>query len=226
MTGEDFIKQLPDLAADYQPDPKVLSKIGDISLLMLIGPSGVGKTTLINKLGLHYVPSDTTRDIRPGEKEGEDFYFLKDYDKAVSDIRAGQLVQIAVGAAGDLYSTHASSYPESGWGVMPVMADVVPIFRKLGFKETISAFIVPPSYSEWMRRMKSHPITSEQLIKRLAEAKRSLNLALSDQQIHLILNDNLEKAVAQTKELLDGKVDENREQTARQAAQAMLDGIN
>lgn len=226
MTREDFIKILPSLAKNYRPAPASLERVKNISLLIIIGPSGVGKTSLINKLGLPYVPSDTTREPRPREKEGEDFYFLEDYDKVVTDIETGDFVQIAVGPAGDFYATRASSYPESGLAVMPIVSDVVPIFRQLGFKKTISAFIVPPSYEEWMRRMKTHPITQEQLTRRLAEAKRSLNFALTDGAVRLILNDDLDEAVQQIKQLLAGKIDEKREQLARKAVQTLLDGIN
>jgi guanylate kinase len=172
------------------------------------------------------VPSDTTRSPRPGEKDGIDFYFSTDYDQVVSDIKAGHFLQVAIGAGGDLYATRASSYPSQGMAVMPVMADVVPIFRKLGFAKTISTFITPPSYQEWMRRIKSHPVTPEQLIKRLAEAKRSLNFALKDAETHFILNDDLPEAVLQAKQLVQGETDANREELARKAAQEMPGSIN
>ncbi|PKK96014.1 MAG: hypothetical protein CVV59_00640 [Tenericutes bacterium HGW-Tenericutes-4] len=50
--------------------------------IMLIGSSGVGKNTLINELRNNYekevvlMPTLTTRSMRPGEKEGDPFYFL------------------------------------------------------------------------------------------------------------------------------------------------------
>lgn len=226
MTREEFLKQLPELAANYNPAPDVLTKIGNLDLLMVIGPSGVGKTSVINKLGLQYVPSDTTREPRPGEKEGEDFYFRTDYDQIVSELKNGQFVQVAVDSGGDLKATRASPYPNSGTIVMAIVTDVVPIMRKLGFGKTTSAFITPPSYEEWMRRLGAHELQGEKPNKRLAEAKRSLTFALSDAEMHFILNDNLDEAVYQTKELISGQIDTERERKASHAAQAMLDGIN
>jgi guanylate kinase len=193
---------------------------------MIIGPSGVGKSTLIEHLGFSFVPTDTTREPRPGEKDGVDMNFRKDYDQLTADIKAGRFVQMAIFANGELYATKDTSYPMSGIATMPVMADVIPIFRGLGFKETISVFVAPPSYEEWMSRLKKHPVTPEQLKKRLAEARRSLIFALSDNQMHFVLNDNLDEAVRQTRDLVDGTVDEPREATARQAAKEMLEGIN
>jgi len=206
MTREAFLKNLPELAKNYQPAPEVLKKIKSITLLMVIGPSGVGKTTLINKLGLDFVPSDTTRKPREDERHGIDMYFLTDYQQVASDIHSGRFVQVAIGPGGDFYATRDSSYPDSGTAVLPVVTDVVPIFRHLGFSKTISAFIVPPTYDEWMRRMSSHKLQGEQLDKRLAEAERSLAFARSDKQMHFILNDDVEPAVSQLKGLTGGNI--------------------
>jgi guanylate kinase len=189
---------------------------------MVIGPSGVGKTSTIERLGLQYVPSDTTRDPRPGEQEGVDFYFRKDYDQIVSEFKNGQFVQVAADSSGDLKATRADAYPDSGNIVMAIVTDVVPIMRQLGFKETLSAFITPPSYEEWMQRMSTHGIAGGELNKRLAEAKRSLTFALSDPQMHFILNDDIDDAVTQTRDLLAGQVDSFREQTAKDNARQIL----
>jgi guanylate kinase len=226
MTRDQFNRLLPQLVKNYRPAAAVISQIKQIRLVMVIGPTGVGKSTIIGKLGLPYVPSHTTRKPRPGEVDGQDFYFLSDYGDVVKQIKAGVFVQMVAGVSGDLYATKASSYPASGMAVMPVLADVVPFFRKLGFGDTLSAFIVPPSYEEWMRRISTHGLPAEQKDKRLDEAKRSLAFALSDRQTHFILNDDLDKAVQQTKDALIGKSDEQREKQARAAAQEILNRID
>jgi guanylate kinase len=222
MTREEFLKEFSERARDYQPGPEVLRHIGDVALCMIIGPSGVGKTNLIQHSGLHFVPSDTTRKIRPEEKGGVDMHFRTDYSTVMEQMKTGYFVQVAVGAEGDLYATKDSSYPEMGWAIMPVMADVIPIFRKLGFKKTVSAFITPPSYEEWMRRLSVHPISKEQLTKRLIEARRSFEFALSDEEVHFILNDQVEAAVKQLKNLVKGQINEEREVKARQVTESLL----
>ena len=226
MKREQFLKQWPALAKNYQASPEVLKHISGITLCMIIVPSGVGKSSLIEQTGFDFVPSDTTRPARPGEQEGLDMYFRKDYDQVMADIKAGRFVQIAPFATGDFYATKATSYPASGVGIMPVMANVIPIFRSLGFKDTISAFITPPSYDEWMRRLQSHPVPPEKIASRMEEAKRSFDFALTDKQTHFILNDNLQKATIQVRQLLKGEIDKNREDLGRQAAQAIRAGIN
>jgi guanylate kinase len=225
MTRDEFLKLLPELASDYKPAPDVLKQISQLTLLMVIGASGVGKTSLINQLGIKFVPSHTTRAPRFGERDGEDFYFLNDYSDTVKQVKEGAFVQMVVGVSGDLYATKASSYPPSGLAVMPVLSDVVPFFRRLGFKDTISVFITPPSYEEWMKRLSSHELNQEQRAKRLAEARRSFEFALSDKETHFVLNDDLEKAVGQARGIANGQIDEVREQKAKKSAQEILSAI-
>jgi guanylate kinase len=162
---------------------------------------------------------------RPGEKDGVDMNFRTDYDQLAADIKAGNFVQIAPFATGELYATKYSSYPESGAAVMPVMAEAVPLFRKLGFEKTISAFVVPPSYQEWMRRMSEQQMTVEQRAKRLSEAKISFEFGLSDQQTHFILCDDINESAGQVKDLLNGQSNEVLEAEARAVAQSLLTSL-
>ena len=225
MKKEDFLAQLPELVRSYRPAPEVVNQIKNATLLMIIGPSGAGKTSVIKQSGLAYVPPDTTRAPRAGEVDGKDYYFLKDFDRVLEDIKQGEFLQIAVGPAGDLYATKASSYPTGGIGVMTVMADVIPLFRQLGFKDTHSMFIAPPSYDEWMRRLNDHSSNKSQLAGRLNEAIRSFSFVLSDNQTHFILNEDIPKATRQVLDLLNGKVDQARELFARQASTDILNRI-
>jgi guanylate kinase len=225
MTREEFLAQLPELVKNYQPAPDVLKQINNLEVLMVIGPSGVGKTTLIDNSGLAFAPSDTTRPPRPGEQEGSDFYFRTDYDQLLNEIKNGRFVQVAIGSGGDFYSTKATSYPSRGVVIKEVMADVTPVFQSLGFKKTISAYITPPSYSEWMKRLSVHHLDQDQLNKRLSEARRSLEYGLSDQNMHFILNDSLQAAEEQLLNLLADKIDQMRETQGKQAAAALLEEL-
>jgi guanylate kinase len=226
MTREEFLKQLPELVKNYKPASDVLSHINNLSLLMVVGPSGVGKTSLINRLDRKYIIADNTRSPRPDEKEGVDYYFRQDYDQIVEQMKNGRFVQVAVDSGGDLKATRDMAYPESGTAVMAVVADVIPIFRNLGFKETISVFVTPPSYEEWMQRLNAHDLSSEQQMLRLSEAARSLEFALGDKEMHFILNDDLESAVEQIKNILNGQPDKEREARARAIAKILSDNVS
>jgi guanylate kinase len=226
MTRDEFLKQLPDLVNNYKAAPDVVSQINNVSLLMVVGPSGVGKTSLISKLGLKYVAGDNTRSPRPDEVEGVDYFFRQDYDKIVDEMKNGRFVQAVVDSGGDLKATREAAFPESGTAVMAVVAEALPNFRNLGFKSTCSVFITPPSYEEWMQRLNAHSLSAEQQTRRLSEAARSLEFALSDKEKHFILNDDLERAAEQTKNVLQGQRDEEREARARAVAQSLSDNVS
>lgn len=225
MSRDEFLNLLPQLAANYQPAKEVLQQINKVNLLMIIGPSGVGKTTLIKILGLPYVASDTTRIKRPDEIEGADYFFREDYGRLLDEIKQKLFVQIAVGSGGDFYGTRAAAYPSNGWANMAVVADVIPVFRQLGFRSTVSAFITPPSYEEWQRRLAVHSVSPEQIQKRLAEARRSFSFAISDKQVNLILNDDVSEAKSQIQQLLEGKVDNARAKKAKQSILQIMDRL-
>lgn len=226
MTREEFSNIFPELIKNYQPSEEAVAQIGKIKLLMVVGPSGVGKTSIINRLELPYVAADITRPPRPEEKGGVDYHFRNDYEHVVEQIKNGEFVQVAIGPGGDFYSTLAGSYPDSGAAVMAVVHNAVNNFRNLKFKETISVFITPPSFDEWIRRLDVHHHDAEQRTRRLVEAARSLEFALNDPKMHFILNDDLGLAAAQTKNIVDGNVDEVRENQARKIAQSLFESVS
>jgi guanylate kinase len=225
MTREEFSKQLPELVRNYKPALDVANHIKNLDLLMVIGPSGVGKTAIINRMHLNYIISDTTRKPRPDEKEGVDYYFREDFDQIVQEMKDGRFVQVAVDSGGDLKATRDSAYPYTGIAVMALMASVVPSHRQLGFRKTLSVFITPPSFEEWMQRLDVHNLSAEQQALRLAEAARSLEFALNDKEVHLILNDDIIEAVNQTKNVLEGNVDQDRESEALSIAEELLGNV-
>lgn len=219
MTREEFIRLLPELVKDYQAPALVLSRIRNVDLLMMVGGTGVGKTSIIKQLGVPYVVTDTTRPIRPEEINGLDYFFRTDYEQLANEIKQRNFVQVNIFSTGDFYGTRASAYPEVGFAAFAVVSDKISLFRQLGFNDTITAFVTPPEFLEWMSRLDRNNVEREQLGARLAEAKKSFRFALQDNQTHFILNDHLDKAVEQTRMLLAGNVDREREAQARAAAE-------
>lgn len=221
MTREDFLSGLPELVKGYQASAQVLAHIRNIDLLMIVGGTGVGKTSIIKRLGIPYVLSDTTRPIRPWEINGLDYFFRTDFDQLAQEIKERKFVQVNVFPTGDFYGTRASAYPELGYAVYAVVADKISEFRQLGFNDTICAFVTPPTFAEWMDRLNRSSMERDLMAKRFEEAHRSFSFALNDKDTHFILNDDLDTAVAQTNMLLGGKIDQDRETRARQAAEAI-----
>jgi guanylate kinase len=221
MEKKDFIAWVKKLQPNYRPNDAVLAKLAHIDLVALVGPTGVGKTTIISKLELPYVPSDVTRPAREGEKNGHEYFFRNDYFQILDDIKAGNYVQFLVSGSGEFYGTRAESYPEQGTASMAIIASAIPHFRELGFRKVIPIYILPPSYTEWMHRIGTGRVTD--LDARMKEAAESLPIALADAQYHFVLNDDLNMALSEIKTIIaGGKVSEHRDSLARSSADLLF----
>jgi guanylate kinase len=198
---------------NYQPTKAVLEHLKQVVFVAVVGPSGVGKTTLMQAAltadpTLHFVLTDVSRPARPGEQDGIDYNF-RSREEMTKRAKERAFVQLAVHPSGDLYATRPESYSKEGINIMAVLADVLPIFRGLPFKSFKTIFIVPPSYEIWQARLNaSHNLDPEQLAKRLPEAKRSLHFARTDQAVEYVVNDNFNSAKADFIGLVHGQMSE------------------
>lgn len=225
MDKRDFIVWASKLQSTYVPSEETLKRISNLHLVAIVGPTGVGKSTIIDGLEIHHVLSDVTRNPRPGEKNNENYHFKSDYLDIIKSIKNGEYVQFLISPTGEFYGTKADAYPESGLCTMAIMAEAIPTFRKLGFKNITQLYIMPPSYVEWMRRIGG--VRTEDLLGRIAEARGSIMRALGDENYVFILNDVLESAIADIKEVLNGgTVNEHRQQLAIGTADILIERIS
>jgi guanylate kinase len=183
---------------DYQPAPHVLDRLRQVDFIAVVGPTSVGKTTVIKAAmamepSLHLVLNNTSRAPRAGEQEGVDYQF-RTRQEMEQRIARREYVQVAPSVLGELYATPPEGYFTDGVCVMAVLADAMPNFHALPFKRLRTIFIVPPNWQTWEKRLTAHNFTPEHRAKRLAEAKRSLEFAISDEQPLIIINQDLHTA--------------------------------
>jgi guanylate kinase len=217
-------EQLAELVSKYQPDKHVLSELNRVNLLMVVGPTGVGKSTLIKACGLPQVIGDASRQPRQNEVNGVDYWFRTE-EEMLAEADAGRYVQLAVGSEGDLKATHAASFPPSGPAVFAVVASAVEVFRQLPFASTSTVVIVPPSYDDWMKRIGHHHTDPAKLAIRFEEARRSYEFALNDEASIFILDDDLNQTIRRLVDVASGKMPPDHLQ-AREVAADLLNQIN
>jgi guanylate kinase len=83
---------------------------------------------------------------------------------------------------------------------------------------------MPPSYVEWMRRIGG--VRTDDLLARISEARQSILLATQDDQYAFVLNDNLEQAISEVRDIINGNhVSEHRAQLAYDTADIILEHI-
>ncbi len=185
-------------ATDYKPSPATLGRLQQVRFVAVVGPTAVGKTTLIREAmkrepSIHLVLNNTSRAPRPDEKEGVDYRFET---RAAMEkrIEKGEYVQVAPSLFGDLYATAADDYPIEGTDVLPVLADAMPMFRALPFQDIRCVFLVPPDWKTWQKRIAKHKFSPEKLASRMQEARRSLEFALTDTDLHYVISRDVESA--------------------------------
>lgn len=225
MDKSDFIEWARKLSVNYTPSDTVRSQLAMVDLVAIVGPTGVGKSSIIKALDLPYVMSDVSREPRPDEKNNRTYHFREDYLQIIKEIKEGEYVQFLVSSYEEFYGTRLSAYPEEGPCTMAVVASAMPVFRQLGFRKLNVFYIMPPSYVEWMRRIGGE--RADDLLGRISEARQSINLAMDDRDnYHFILNDTLDAAVADIRTVIaGGAIDEHRAQLAVDTADIILERI-
>lgn len=223
MDKQTAISLLKQKQSTYHANEAVIAQLAHIKLIAVVGPTGAGKSTVVRQSGLPFVIGDTTRAPRDGEIQGRDYNFRSDLNNLMSEIEQGEFVQYVVQRETEVYGTKASSFPASGVCAMSLIASALPMFRSLGFASVIPVYIVPPSHTEWMRRISAHK--DKDLESRLLEAKESLRVALADASYVFILNDDLGSAVASLQAVARGAVDQTASARARTAAATLYEHL-
>jgi guanylate kinase len=224
MDKKDFIEWARKLQQSYFPSVEVKSKLSKVDLLAIVGPTGVGKTTLINQLKIPSVLSDVTRNLREGEKNNQNYHFREDYLDILKEIKTGEFAQFLVSDTGEFYGTHVNAHPDEGWCTMAIFATAIPNFRKLGFRKVVPVYIMPPGYVEWMRRIGE--LRAGDLDVRIAESITSIKTALADSTYRFVLNDNMDLALNDINAIMNGgRVDEHRARLAKESADILLERL-
>ncbi|MDP2711736.1 MAG: guanylate kinase [Solirubrobacteraceae bacterium] len=170
------------------------------SAVVITGPSGVGKGTLIRSLRtrmpeLQLSVSATTRRPRTGETQGEDYHFMTP-DEFERHIAAGDFVEHA-DYAGARYGTLRSELQTRTAGGVPVLLEIeVQGARQVReqMPEAVQVFIAPPSLDALRARLVGRGTDApEQIEARLQTAEEEL--AAQDEFAHVVVNDRLEDAV-------------------------------
>jgi len=177
-------------------------------LIVLSGPSGSGKSTVVRRvLGAGGLPlrlsvSATTRQPRPGETNGKEYWFLSEaeFDQAIAAERFLEWAQVFGHRYGTLKS-EVDPYLEKGTSVL-LEIDVQGALKVKQLRpEAVLVFLRTSSLAEYERRLRARGTEDEQSIqRRVAGAARELEQA--EQYDHLLINDDLEDAVAQFHRLL------------------------
>ena len=172
-------------------------------LVIISGPSGVGKTTVVrgllaaSQLPLQLSVSATTRPPREGEMHGEDYLFLSP-DEFARRRAAGEFIESCeVFGRGHWYGTLrapvAASLEEGKWVILEIdVQGAMKVFER--YPDAITIFVGPASLDELERRLRNRRTESEEKIRqRLQRATHEMPFAEKYQ--HFVVNDTIEQTV-------------------------------
>ena len=164
-------------------------------------PSGAGKTTIVHNLlrrdlGLEFSVSACSRDPRPNEKHGEDYYFLG-VEAFKAKIESSEFIEWEEVYSNNFYGTLKSEIERIWSEGKTVIFDVDVIgglnLKKLFQEKAFAVFVKPPSYEELESRLRGRSTESEEKInQRMDKARKELSFAKEFDAI--LVNDNLKEA--------------------------------
>ena len=171
-------------------------------LIILSGPSGVGKSTVVFKAlesrdDLCFSTSVTTRKPRPGEIDGREYFFV-DQLRFDEMVRNNELLEHATYVSNSYGTPRAYVEKQLDLGMNVVLDIEVQGARQVHEKvpDAVTIFVLPPSMEELRLRLEKRGTDSADVIDaRILRAKQELREA--DFYNYMIINDNIEKAASE-----------------------------
>ena len=161
-------------------------------LTVLSGPSGVGKSTVVQAIRrdcplVWLSVSVTTRQPRPGEKHGREYYFVgeREFEGMAA---SGQLLEWAR-FAGNYYGTPREPVAERMQAGTPSLLEVDVVGARqvrLAIPDSLLVFLAPPSWDELVRRLTRRETEPAEVIEQRLEAARAELSAESEFDVTLV----------------------------------------
>jgi guanylate kinase len=181
---------------------------GATPVFVITGTSGAGKGTLERELlkripELELAVSATTRERRPGEQHGREYWFLSE-DEFDRKIEAGEFlewVQLDWGPRSGTLLTEIDRIRATGRIPLLDLETEGALLVRDRVPGAVTVFVRAPSFEENERRLRARATEDESEIEKRLRAARA-QLAQADQFDYVIVNDDLERAVGELEEIV------------------------
>lgn len=222
-----------EILATYLPSEHAKSLLGGIPLVILQGISGSGRNTIIDHLvannNFHQIISDTTRPpkLRNGAMEQDGVqYFFRSEDDILTDLKNGMFLEAELihnqQVSGISIRELIKAAESQKVPINEVAREGVNNIRQAK-SNTVFFFIVPPSYDEWLARLKNREVMSdEELSNRKKSAILEIKEALEAPDFIFALNDSVERVSDIINNTVKNGINATEDRSARVVAQDIL----
>lgn len=208
MNKLEYLEEFQAALKNYQISKSGKELLSEINLVLLVAPTSSGRNTIIRELvksgHYHYIVSDTTRKPRINdgvqEQNGVEYWFRQE-NEVLSDIKAGKFLEAAVIHQQQVsgISLREIEITKQKHQIAVTDVEIAGVHNIMSEKpDTIAIFVVPPSFSEWQKRIigRGHMDPAE-LKRRLKSAVDEFKHAMDQPYYHFVVNDNLADAVVE-----------------------------
>jgi guanylate kinase len=180
-------------------------------MFVLSSPSGAGKTTITrallkNNADLEISISATTRQRRPGEVDGQDYYFV-DIPQFNAMIEAGEMLEHAK-VFNNYYGTPRLPVEEALNRGNDVIFDIdwqgTQQLREIARDDLVTVFILPPNAKELERRLRARAQDPEETIRHRMD-KAADEMTHYSEYDYVLINNNVDHAIQQAQHILDSE---------------------
>jgi guanylate kinase len=179
-------------------------------IIILAAPSGAGKTTIKSRLlasmpdRLSFSISAATRKIRGGEQHGVDYFFISEEDFK-NKIDNNQFIEWEMVYPGSYYGTTVDEmqriWSENKTPILDIDVQGALHVKEMYGEKAMTIFIKPPSLAILQERLEKRGTDNAEQIKTRV-AKAAEEISFSQNFDHIVLNDDLDKASEEVKQLV------------------------
>lgn len=224
------------LLANYQVTPGARKLFNQLRFVVVNGPAGAGRNAVINYLvdnyGYFFIISDTTRPpkVRDGklEQDGVQYWFRSEEDM-LADIRAARFLEaelihnqqvsgISLRELERAAKADKTAIAEVEFGGANKIASINPQSYIVG--------LVPPSYTEWMRRLRGREEIAEiEFYNRLQTSRKVLSNMTEKPYFRIVVNHTIEQCAEHIRQIVDGTYSREHESQGRKIAKDILNQV-
>lgn len=219
---------------DYTLSKVALHTLSQTKLVLLVATTSSGRNTVLREVvktgDYHFIVSDTTRKPRVNdgvlEQSGREYWFRTE-EEMLSEIQAGHFLEAAIIHDQQVsgISVRELELAAKDDKIAITDAEIAGADNAKKYKpDTVTIFVLPPSFEEWQRRLKHRgDMDAEEFKRRMQSAAEEYKHALERDYYLFVINDDITAAAEKINSLVKlEEINESNQARGRDLAEQLL----